>query len=62
MPILEGKDWNEKVFGEKEGGGMHFVGMHAYAAHHRHSHPHGHDGYDGLLRSCGHENGKKSCM
>ncbi|KAL5539964.1 hypothetical protein UlMin_045187, partial [Ulmus minor] len=28
-----------KVFGEEESGGMHIVGMHAHAAHHRHSHP-----------------------
>ncbi|XP_047968008.1 zinc transporter 4, chloroplastic-like [Salvia hispanica] len=26
------------VFGEEEGGAMHIVGMHAHAAHHRHSH------------------------
>lgn len=32
-----------KVFGEEESGGMHIVGMHAHAAHHRHNHPHGHD-------------------
>ncbi|GFP90115.1 zinc transporter 4 chloroplastic [Phtheirospermum japonicum] len=29
---------NGKVFGEEEGGAMHIVGMHAHAAHHRHSH------------------------
>ncbi|XVF48665.1 hypothetical protein PTKIN_Ptkin03bG0208300 [Pterospermum kingtungense] len=44
-----------KVFGEEESGGMHIVGMHAHAAHHRHSHPNGLDGCDGLLRSRGHE-------
>ncbi|XP_022750092.1 zinc transporter 4, chloroplastic-like isoform X2 [Durio zibethinus] len=55
VPVVEGKDWNGKVFGEEEGGGMHIVGMHAHAAHHRHSHPHGQDGCDGLLRSRGHE-------
>ncbi|KAK6273861.1 hypothetical protein POUND7_010944 [Theobroma cacao] len=56
VPIVEGKDWNGgKVFGEEEGGGMHIVGMHAHAAHHRHSHPHGQDGCDGLVRSRGHE-------
>ncbi|OMO66944.1 Zinc/iron permease [Corchorus capsularis] len=55
MPVLEAKDRNGKVFGEEEGGGMHIVGMHAHAAHHRHNHPHGQDGCDGLLRSRGHE-------
>ncbi|XVF35337.1 hypothetical protein REPUB_Repub18cG0136900 [Reevesia pubescens] len=55
LPVVEGKDWNGKVFGEEEGGGMHIVGMHAHAAHHRHSHPNGQDGCDGLLRSRGHE-------
>ncbi|XP_022731841.1 zinc transporter 4, chloroplastic-like [Durio zibethinus] len=55
VPDVEGKDWNGKVFGEEDGGGMHIVGMHAHAAHHRHSHPHGQDGCDGLLRSRGHE-------
>ncbi|XVE70919.1 hypothetical protein DITRI_Ditri10aG0108600 [Diplodiscus trichospermus] len=50
--VVEGK-----VFGEEEGGGMHIVGMHAHAAHHRHSHPHGQDGCDGLLRNRGHEHG-----
>ncbi|XWS72454.1 hypothetical protein CRYUN_Cryun02cG0041100 [Craigia yunnanensis] len=51
IQVVEGK-----VFGEEEGGGMHIVGMHAHAAHYRHSHPHGQDGCDGLLRSRGHEN------
>ncbi|KAL8522213.1 hypothetical protein ACS0TY_012380 [Phlomoides rotata] len=32
------REYNEKVFGEEEGGAMHIVGMHAHAAHHRHSH------------------------
>lgn len=41
------KDRNGKVFGEEEGGGMHIVGMHAHAAHHRHSHPHGQAACDG---------------
>ncbi|XWS70249.1 hypothetical protein CRYUN_Cryun03dG0032500 [Craigia yunnanensis] len=50
IQVVEGK-----VFGEEEGGGMHIVGMHAHAAHHRHSHPNGQDGCDGLLRSRGHE-------
>ncbi|PPS15633.1 hypothetical protein GOBAR_AA04956 [Gossypium barbadense] len=49
--VVETKDGNGKVFGEEEGRGMHIVGMHAHAAHHRHSHPHGQDGCDGLLRS-----------
>lgn len=41
-------EWNSgKVFGEEESGGMHIVGMHAHAAHHRHSHPHGNDACDG---------------
>ncbi|XP_027083375.1 zinc transporter 4, chloroplastic [Coffea arabica] len=35
----ENEGLNGKVFGEEEGGGMHIVGMHAHAAHHRHSHP-----------------------
>ncbi|KAK5825038.1 zinc transporter 4, chloroplastic-like [Gossypium arboreum] len=52
--VVETKDGNGKVFGEEEGGGMHIVGMHAHAAHHRHSHPHGQDGCDGLLRSRAH--------
>ncbi|XVE53897.1 hypothetical protein DITRI_Ditri03aG0038900 [Diplodiscus trichospermus] len=55
VPIVEGKEWNGKVFGEEEGGSMHIVGMHAHVAHHRHSHPNGQDGCDGLLRSRGHE-------
>lgn len=36
-----------KVFGEEEGGGMHIVGMHAHAAHHRHNHPHGQEACEG---------------
>lgn len=36
----ENKGLNGKVFGEEEGGVMHIVGMHAHAAHHRHSHSH----------------------
>ncbi|XP_027183470.1 zinc transporter 4, chloroplastic-like [Coffea eugenioides] len=35
----ENEGLNGKVFGEEEGGGMHIVGMHAHAAHHRHNHP-----------------------
>jgi zinc transporter 1/2/3 len=60
-PVLEGsnKEWNGKVFGEEEGGGMHIVGMHAHAAHHRHSHAHGQDACDGHVsdHSHGHEHG-----
>ncbi|GAU31322.1 hypothetical protein TSUD_315320 [Trifolium subterraneum] len=43
-------EWNNsgKVFGEEESGGMHIVGMHAHAAHHRHNHPHGNDACDGV--------------
>lgn len=36
-----------KVFGEEESGGMHIVGMHAHAAHHRHHHAHGNEACDG---------------
>ncbi|KAL2637259.1 hypothetical protein AAZX31_06G048100 [Glycine max] len=39
---------NGKVFGEEESGGMHIVGMHAHAAHHRHNHPHGNDACHGI--------------
>nr|AVC05619.1 zinc-regulated transporter/iron-regulated transporter-like protein 4 [Sedum alfredii] len=39
----------EKVFGEEEGGGMHIVGMHAHAAHHRHSHVNGRDDFEGSI-------------
>ncbi|KAK6119565.1 hypothetical protein DH2020_046694 [Rehmannia glutinosa] len=35
---VETRGFNGKVFGEEEGGAMHIVGMHAHAAHHRHSH------------------------
>ncbi|KAL2517863.1 zinc transporter 4 precursor [Abeliophyllum distichum] len=35
---VETKAGNGTVFGEEEGGAMHIVGMHAHAAHHRHSH------------------------
>lgn len=35
---VENKGLNVKLFGEEEGGAMHIVGMHAHAAHHRHSH------------------------
>jgi len=36
------------VFGEEESGGMHIVGMHAHAAHHRHNHPHGQESCHGI--------------
>lgn len=35
---VETREHNEKVFGEEESGAMHIVGIHAHAAHHRHSH------------------------
>ncbi|KAK7351273.1 hypothetical protein VNO77_10593 [Canavalia gladiata] len=50
-------EWNGgKVFGEEESGGMHIVGMHAHAAHHRHNHPHGTDACHGIggLKEQGH--------
>ncbi|XP_057958835.1 zinc transporter 4, chloroplastic-like [Malania oleifera] len=50
------KDWNGRVFGEEEGGGMHIVGMHAHAAHHRHNHPHGQEACEGQ-HSHGHSHG-----
>ncbi|KAJ0090878.1 hypothetical protein Patl1_13028 [Pistacia atlantica] len=49
VPVVDNKERNGKVFGEEEGGGMHIVGMHAHAAHHRHSHPHGQDACEGLV-------------
>ncbi|XP_059641168.1 zinc transporter 4, chloroplastic isoform X2 [Cornus florida] len=57
--IVEVKERNGKVFGEEEGGGMHIVGMHAHAAHHRHSHAHGQEACDGHLNehSHGHSHG-----
>ncbi|KAG9455618.1 hypothetical protein H6P81_000126 [Aristolochia fimbriata] len=51
VPAEVGRDRNGEVFGE-EAGGMHIVGMHAHAAAHRHSHPHG-------QRSCEVAPGKK---
>lgn len=36
------------------GGGMHIVGMHAHAAAHRHSHPHGQNSCEGAARESGH--------
>lgn len=56
--IVTGLDANGgKVFGEEEGGGIHIVGMHAHAAHHRHSHPHGQDACDGYVSDHGHGHG-----
>lgn len=49
----QAKDWNGTVFGEEEGGGMHIVGMHAHAAHHRHSHPQ--DACDGHVKEPAHD-------
>ncbi|XVF89093.1 hypothetical protein PTKIN_Ptkin19aG0103000 [Pterospermum kingtungense] len=57
VAVVEGKEWNGEVFGEEEGGSMHIVGMHAHAAHHRHSHPQGQDGCNGLLRTLEHDHG-----
>ncbi|KDO80111.1 hypothetical protein CISIN_1g014759mg [Citrus sinensis] len=58
VPVLEIKDRNVKVFGEEEGGGMHIVGMHAHAAHHRHNHPHGQHACEGHVKEAGHEHGQ----
>ncbi|KAF7830468.1 zinc transporter 4, chloroplastic [Senna tora] len=55
VPVLEVKEWNGKVFGEEESGGMHIVGMHAHAAHHRHNHPHGHESCHGGVKDHSHE-------
>lgn len=57
VPVVETKDWNGKVFGEEEGGGMHIVGMHAHAAHHRHNHPHGQYACEGQVKEPGHGHG-----
>ncbi|EXB66864.1 Zinc transporter 4 [Morus notabilis] len=54
---LQANDWNGKVFGEEEGGGMHIVGMHAHAAHHRHSHAQEHGACDGHVREHSHGHG-----
>ncbi|VVA93924.1 unnamed protein product [Arabis nemorensis] len=43
----------EKVFGEEDSGGIHIVGIHAHAAHHRHSHPSAHGSCDGHLVELG---------
>lgn len=45
--IVEVKESSGKVFGEEEGGGIHIVGMHAHAAHHRHNHPQGRGACEG---------------
>jgi zinc transporter 1/2/3 len=47
VPMI-GEGTNDgKVFGEEDSGGIHIVGIHAHAAHHRHSHPPGHDSCEG---------------
>ncbi|KAL6344494.1 hypothetical protein AAG906_002399 [Vitis piasezkii] len=57
VPFIEAKDPNGKVFGEEEGGGMHIVGMHAHAAHHRHNHPQGEESCDGRRGGHDHSHG-----
>uniref|UniRef100_A0A7N0U8L1 Uncharacterized protein n=1 Tax=Kalanchoe fedtschenkoi TaxID=63787 RepID=A0A7N0U8L1_KALFE len=54
--IVEVKECDEvKVFGEESGGGMHIVGIHAHAAHHRLNHPHGKAACKGsVLEPAGH--------
>jgi len=52
--IVEVKERNGKVFGEEKGGGMHIVGIHAHAAHHRHNHPHGKDACEGHVTEHSH--------
>lgn len=52
------REWNGKVFGEEEGGGMHIVGMHAHAAHHRHNHGPEHGACDGHVREHSHGHGQ----
>ena len=54
---VQSKEWNAKVFGEEETGGMHIVGMHAHVAHHRHSHPHENGACEGHVREKPHGNG-----
>ncbi|PKI70709.1 hypothetical protein CRG98_008942 [Punica granatum] len=56
LPV-DGKEWNGKLFGEEEGGGMHIVGMHAHAAHHRHNHSHGQEACEGNVREPPHSHG-----
>lgn len=56
-PVVQAKEWNGKVFGEEEGGGMHIVGMHAHAAHHRHNHPQEQGACDGHVRENSHGHG-----
>ncbi|XP_028807025.1 zinc transporter 4, chloroplastic isoform X2 [Neltuma alba] len=57
VPVIEVKDLSGKVFGEEDGGGMHIVGMHAHAAHHRHNHPQGHDACHGGFKEQSHVTG-----
>ncbi|KAL0394166.1 UNVERIFIED_CONTAM: Fe(2+) transport protein 3, chloroplastic [Sesamum latifolium] len=51
---VETRGYSGKVFGEEEGGAMHIVGMHAHAAHHRHSHSQEHGACQGHLREDSH--------
>ncbi|KAK4388750.1 Fe(2+) transport protein 3, chloroplastic [Sesamum angolense] len=51
---IETRGYSGKVFGEEEGGAMHIVGMHAHAAHHRHSHSQEHGACQGHLREDSH--------
>ncbi|KAL2545015.1 zinc transporter 4 precursor [Forsythia ovata] len=51
---VERRAGNGKVFGEEEGGAMHIVGMHAHAAHHRHSHSQEKGACEGHMSSHGH--------
>lgn len=53
--IVAGADRNGRKFAEEDvGGGMHIVGMHAHAAAHRHSHPHGRHSCEGAARAAQH--------
>ncbi|XP_054799223.1 zinc transporter 4, chloroplastic-like isoform X2 [Prosopis cineraria] len=58
VPVVEVRDLSGTVFGEEEGGGMHIVGMHAHAAHHRHNHPQGHDSCRGGVKEQSHVSGQ----
>ncbi|KAL0558141.1 hypothetical protein IC582_006706 [Cucumis melo] len=55
--IVPAGELNVKVFGEEDGGGMHIVGMHAHAAHHRHNHPQGKEACDGHVAVHDHGHG-----
>ncbi|PON56360.1 Zinc/iron permease [Parasponia andersonii] len=58
VPVVQAREWDGKVFGEEEGGGMHIVGMHAHAAHHRHNHPQEQGACDGHVRENSHGHGR----